>query len=305
MLFPGTVLERIMGTALLALGLNACNVQENLHPDIHGHRGSRGTLPENSLPAFLRAIELGCDFVELDVVLTKDGQVVISHEPWMEPSICLTPEGQRIPADQGKAHNIYGMTLAEAQRYDCGSIPNPRFPEQEQMISFKPSLRELVEAADEHALLSGMATPSYNIEIKSDPAWYGVFQPQPKEYAAAVLATIDSLGIGTRCIVQSFDPAILEAVHEQYPSIRLALLIENKDGLDRNLQRLSFKPDIYSPAFALVDEELLKQLRAKDIELLVWTVNEKEDILRILDLGVDGIITDHPERVIKLLEERE
>nr|MDQ3102063.1 glycerophosphodiester phosphodiesterase [Bacteroidota bacterium] len=157
-------LERLPSISFLVLLLNSCNVQENLHPDIHGHRGSRGTLPENSIPGFLRAIEVGCDFVELDVVLTKDVQVVISHEPWMEPSLCSTPDGKRIGTDQGKQHNIYEMTLAEVQRYDCGSIPQPRFPEQEQMSAFKPSLRELVEAADDHALLSGMASPSFNIE---------------------------------------------------------------------------------------------------------------------------------------------
>jgi glycerophosphoryl diester phosphodiesterase len=295
--------DRILVVALMAFMFNSCTVQEGINTEVHGHRGARGLLPENTIPSFLRAIELGCDFIELDVVLTKDQQVVISHEPWMEPSICLAPDGQRI-AD-GRAHNIFKMTLAEVQRYDCGSIPNERFPEQEQQVSFKPSLREVVEAADEHALLSGLASPSFNIEIKSDPAWYGKFQPQPFEYVEAVLISLDSLGIADRCIIQSFDPAILEAVHQRAEHIKLALLVENKDGLKKNLERLSFKPAIYSPMHGLVDRELVKELRELDMELLVWTVNDPADIKKMLDLGVDGIISDHPERVIKMIEARD
>ncbi len=297
--------DRILGVALLSLLMNSCTVQENLHPEVHGHRGARGVYPENSIPAFLHAIELGCDHIELDVVLTKDGQVVISHEPWMEPSLCLNPEGLKIPADEGRQHNIYQMTLAEVQRYDCGSLPQERFPDQRQLPSFKPSLRELVETADEHALLSGVTNPSFNIEIKSDPKWYGIYQPEPGPYVKAVLATIDSLGIAFRCIIQSFDPAILEVVHREYPSIRLALLVENKDSLKKNLKRLTFKPAIYSPWFGLVDKKLLEKLREQDIELHVWTVNDPRDIKRMLEIGVDGLITDYPERAIKMVEDRD
>ncbi len=280
-------------------------MQQNLHPDVHGHRGARGTHPENTIQGFLHAIEKGCDYLEMDVVVTADRKVVVSHEPWMEPAICLDPYGDRIPAAQARSHNIHRMTLDEVQRYDCGSMPDPRFPDQEQMVAFKPSLAEVVEAADEHALLSGMAMPGFNIEIKSDPAWYGEFQPEPAEYVRIVLGTIDSLGIGPRCIIQSFDPAILEEVRRTMASIPVALLVEKSTDVTKELARLSFKPDIYSPEFHLVDEKVLKQLRELDIELFVWTVNEKEDIKRMLDLGVDAIISDHPARVIDLLSDRE
>ena len=280
-------------------------MQQNLHPDVHGHRGARGKHPENSISGFLYAIEKGCDFLEMDVVVTADRQVVLSHEPWMEPRICLDPEGKRNPAENGKDHNIYRMTLDEVQHFDCGSLTDPRFPDQKQTVAFKPSLAQLVEEADEHALLSGMTMPSFNIEIKSDPAWYGIFQPEPAEYARIVIGAIDSLGIGPRCIIQSFDPAILEEVHKQSEALPIALLVEKSTGLVSDLQKLSFKPQIYSPEFHLVDEALLIELRKLDIELLVWTVNERSDIERMLDIGVDGIISDYPERVIDLLNDRE
>lgn len=278
---------------------------ENLHPDIHGHRGCRGLLPENSIPGFLKAVEIGCDMLELDVVLSADDEVVVSHEPWMSSTICISQDEQRIPLDRERALNMYRMTLAEIQAYDCGSLPHPRFPDQEARAVFKPTLRQVVEAADEHALLNGMVSPSYNIEIKSAPAHYGTYQPDPATFARRVIREIDDLGITSRCIVQSFDPAILEVVNEERPDITLAFLVENADGLKKNLKRLSFQPAIYSPYFELVDKKMLEALRERNIELVVWTVNEPKDIKRMIQLGVDGIISDYPDRVVKELEARE
>jgi glycerophosphoryl diester phosphodiesterase len=297
--------ELTASAALFALLLSACTPMENLHPDVHGHRGCRGLLPENSIPGFLRAVELGCDVLELDVVLSADGEVVVSHEPWMSSTICMDPDDELIPLDQERSLNIYRMTITEIQNYDCGSLAHPRFPDQKQESVFKPTLREVVEAADAHAMMAGMVSPAYNVEIKSDPEWYGVYQPEPLAYARRVIREIDDLGITSRCIVQSFDPAILEAVHAERPDIILAFLVENTDGLKKNLKRLSFKPHIYSPHHSLVDKKMLETLREEDIELVVWTVNEKKDIRKMLSLGVDGIISDYPDRVVKELEGRE
>ena len=283
----------------------ACTPMENLHPDVHGHRGCRGLLPENSIPAFLKAVELGCDVLELDVVLSADNEVIVSHEPWMSGRICQTPEGERITPDVERTLNLYRMTTAEIQAYDCGSLAHPGFPKQNLISTFKPTLRQVVEAADEHALMNGMVSPSYNVEIKSDPDWYGIYQPDPVQYAARVVQEIDDLGIAGRCIVQSFDPTILEAVRAERSDLVLAFLVENNDGLKKNLARLSFAPDIYSPYFGLVDRKLLEALRELGIELVVWTVNERKDIRRLLDLGVDGIISDYPDRVVKEMEGRE
>lgn len=275
---------------------------KNLHPDIHGHRGCRGLLPENSIPAFLKATELGCDYLEMDVVLSGDGQVIISHEPWMRHDLCLTPDDAPISPENEHTYNIYKMSVREIRQFDCGSLEQHDHPEQEHRDTYKPTLGELVDAVDEHALLSGVALPSFNIEIKSDPAWYEVFQPAPDVLVRSVLNTIDSLGITDRCQLQSFDPAVLEAIHAIRPEITLAYLVETGNSMDSDLSRLSFTPSIYSPHFSAVDGPLLDAVREKDMELVVWTVNEEVDIRRMLDLGVDGIISDYPDRVLEIME---
>ena len=147
---------KCLSFALIATLLTACMPPlKNPHPDVHGHRGCRGLRPENSLAAFHKAVALGCDFVELDVVMSADGQVIVSHEPWMRGLICQTPEGDRIPEEQSRMHNIYRMTVSEIERYDCGSTVHPDFPEQQLDEAYKPTLMEAVETTDEFALLNG------------------------------------------------------------------------------------------------------------------------------------------------------
>ncbi|MFT3884811.1 MAG: glycerophosphodiester phosphodiesterase family protein [Flavobacteriales bacterium] len=270
-------------------------------PEVHGHRGCRGLMPENTVPAFLKAVDLGCEWLELDVVMTADGHVLVSHEPWMEHRICRTPSGEPIRAEQERGFNIHRMPLKDVQAFDCGLTRHPDFPEQRPQPAHKPTLAEVVNAVEGHVKERGLNAVGYNIEIKSEPALYGIFQPEPWPFAQAVLAAISALAIGDRCIIQSFDPAVLEAVHAIDPDLRTALLVDEGHGLAADLARLSFTPDFYSPDKALVDSALLASLRARNIGLLVWTVNDPAEMERFIHLGVDGIITDRPDRLMELL----
>lgn len=294
-------------TALLpvCIGLGCTNTDPDVRPEVHGHRGCRGLLPENTVPAFLKAAELGCDWLEMDVVVTGDGAVLVSHEPWMEHRICRTGEGGPITAQQERAFNIYRMSLAEVQDFDCGSARHPDFPDQRNSDLHKPTLAEVVEAVENEAMVNGWGLQNYNIEIKSEPSLYDVYQPRPQPFAERVLAAIDSLGIDGQCVIQSFDPAVLEAVHTLSPDMPTALLVDNTAGLEANLQRLSFVPTYYSADLPLVDAALVTALRARGILPLVWTVNEPRDMERMIALGVNGIITDRPDRLIALEEGRD
>ncbi|MBK6626385.1 MAG: glycerophosphodiester phosphodiesterase [Flavobacteriales bacterium] len=289
----------------LTLLLSACMTSAPEPPEVHGHRGCRGLEPENTIAAFQRAARLGCTWLELDVVLTADGHVLVSHEPWMDHRICTGPDGAPLTEDQGLALNIHRMTLAEAQRCDCGSLTHPDFPDQDNRRAIKPTLAEVVAAIEELTLTEGVGPVSYNIEIKSDPAWYGTYQPAPDTLAAAVLRTLTDLQLGANCLVQSFDPAVLEAVHAQDPGLRTALLVESGTDPDTELARLSYVPEVYSPQFGLVDAAAVRSLQERNIEVVVWTVNEEADLRRMTALGVDGIISDFPDRVLRILEEGE
>lgn len=265
------------------------------HPprtEIHGHRGCRGNFPANTLPAFLHATRIGCQWIELDVVITGDNEVLVSHEPWMDHRTCLSPEGQLLSEAEGRAANIHRMPLAQVQQYRVKG-PGPG-------TANKPTLAEVVQAVRRQAAAAGRPAPRFNIEVKSEPAWYGTYQPRPGVLVELVHRQIAALGIAGHCLVQCFDPAILEELHRAAPAIPLALLLENKGGVKDGLEHLSFKPAYCSPAFQLVDAALVDALHVQGIKLLTWTVNEEADMRRMLGLGIDGLITDEPEMALAL-----
>src|SRR4030095_7371748 len=122
--------------------------------------------------------------------------------------------------------NIYKMTSADLEFFDCGSMIDPDFPDREPVAVHKPLLKDVVPAVEEYAMENGFAMPGFNIEIKSDPALYGEFQPAPAEFARSVMATVDELGLGDHCMIQSFDAIVLEHVHRIDPNTTIALLID-------------------------------------------------------------------------------
>jgi glycerophosphoryl diester phosphodiesterase len=145
----------------------------------------------------------------------------------------------------------------------------------------------------------------YNVEIKSRPEWDGTYHPDPAAFVERVLAVVTDAGVASRTTIQSFDPRSLEAVHRQTAPVRTALLVgwAGDDGVGENLDALSFVPDIYSPQARLVDEELVEAVRERGLQLIPWTVNDLDDMQRLLRLGVDGLITDYPDRGRAVLRE--
>jgi glycerophosphoryl diester phosphodiesterase len=281
--------------------------------DLQGHRGARGLAPENTLPAFRKALDLGVTTLELDVVISKDGKVVVSHEPWMSGTICRRPDGTPIPEDEETEHNIYAMSAEDVARYDCGTREHPRFPEQTLQMARKPLLRDVVERAEAVADSTGRPPVFYNVETKIRPEWEGTFTPGPEPFARAVVEVLQEAGVASRSTVQSFDPRTLEVVRRLDSTPRIALLISERfdRGLNENLAMLSFRPDIYSPAHALVDADLMADVERLNagqdrppLQVIPWTVNENADMHRLIDRGVDGLITDYPDRALKVVRNR-
>ena len=260
---------------------------------IHSHRGCSGPFPANAVKAFLEAARTGCHWLEMDVVITGDNDVLVSHEPWMDPATCTDPAGKPLSAEAGRSANIFTMTVEEVQRYHL--LPASAF------APWKPTLTEVHAHVHRECAENSMLMPRFNIEVKSDPAWYGTFQPSPAVFAQRLVQEIHVVGLHGYCLVQSFDPAILEAMHRTDPSIPLALLVENKASVAENLRLLDFLPAYYSPEHHLIDGGTMGELRNKGIGLLAWTVNEEADMRRMIELGVDGLITDRPDLAMQLL----
>ncbi len=269
--------------------------------DIQGHRGCRGLMPENSIPAFLKAIELGVTTLEMDVVISKDHQVVVSHEPYFSHEIALDPKGMTIPEDEEQTHNLYRLTLEEIQQYDCGSIGHSRFPDQHKIKVYKPSLDEVFDRVEALWQEHELSPIRYNIEIKRRPQWDQVYHPAVEKFVALVLAVIEEHKVQDRVIIQSFDAETLQEVRRSAPKISLAWLIDNDRDLQTNIEELGFIPPIYSPNFRHVTSDLVKEVHHHGMEIIPWTVNDNIDIQRMLTLGVDGIISDYPNRVQNLV----
>lgn len=262
--------------------------------DIQGHRGARGMKPENTIPAFLYALDSGVTTLELDLAITKDKQVIVSHEPWMSASICLNPEGQPVNTKEERKFNIYKMTYAEVVQWDCGSKGNEKFPLQEKMKVSKPLLVDVILAVENHIKNYTRYEVDYNIEIKSLPESDDKFHPKPGEFSDLVYALLDQYLPMDRVVIQSFDFRVLKYWHEKYPEVRLAALVENKKTVDENLAALGFSPSIYSPYYKLLTAADIRNLHSKKVRVIPWTVNEEKDMLILKGMNVDGFITDYP-----------
>ena len=265
--------------------------------DIQGHRGCRGLYPENTIPAFIHAIKLGVHTLEMDVVISKDNKVIVSHEPFMNHEISLTPNGDTITSEEENTHNLYQLTYEEIKSYDTGTKFNEKFPHQVKVKTHKPSLSDLVEIVEplDPKIL-------YNIEIKRKNQWDNSFHPDYKTFADIVINNIAELGIMPRTTVQCFDIETLRYIHTSYPEVKLVYLVANTHSTQKNMKALGFVPYVYSPYFIMVNEEMIAYCKTRKIKVIPWTVNEIVDMKSLIRLEVDGIITDYPDRLIQLYQ---
>jgi len=271
--------------------------------DIQGHRGCRGLRPENTIIAFKKAIDIGVNTLELDVVVNKYNDVIVSHEPFFNHEIATGPNGELINEEEEKEHNLYEMSMTEVKTYDVGMKKHPKYPTQKKVKATKPTLGEMVESIEAYVAEGDFALPEYNIEIKRVKEQDGVYHPRMEVFADVVCDEIIKLGISKRATVQCFDFETLKYVRKKYPDLRLVLLIMNTTPFEKNISDLGFKPWAYSPYFKLVTDSLINYGKDEDVKVIPWTVNEEADIRKMLELGVDGIISDYPDRVVELVQD--
>ncbi len=273
---------------------------QTMNFEIQGHRGCRGLMPENTIPAFKKAIDLGVQTLELDVVISQDKQVVVSHDPFFNPDCTIDPQGNQVT--KKTSGNLYLLDYQEIKKYNVGA-GNKNFPEQQKLSTYKPLLSDMIRESEAYAKSKGVQPLKYNIEIKSLEIEYDKTQPQVAEFSDLVYQVIIKQLPPERVILQSFDYNVLKHWHKQieakkYKKIALAALIEPMDNNDINfnLEKLGFKPEIWSPYYIKLNVKNVKQLHDLGIKIIPWTVNKREDMEKIKALGCDGLISDYPDR---------
>lgn len=260
-----------------------------------GHRGTRGLMPENTIPSMYKAIDDGVNTVEVDVVYSKDKQVVVSHDVYFHADITTTPEGKTLTSKEGQTTLLYNMWYDSIRKYDVGLKPHPDFPLQKKIPAYKPLLKELIDSTDSYARSQGK-TILYNIELKTNPAHDTTKHPPVYEFVEGVMKVVFQKKIADRCYLQSFDFRPLQIIHKKYPGIVTAILIGGNDKrtFEQQLTELGYTPEMYSPHYSIVTPELISECHKRKIKIIPWTVNTVEEMKKLKDMGVDGIITDYP-----------
>lgn len=269
--------------------------------EIQGHRGARGLLPENSLPGFALALEQQLDGIEMDLLLTKDGEVVIHHDFFVNAQICSYSDGSPIEGSR----LIKEMTVEELKQLDCGRIQHPRFPRQKSICGTKiPTLNELFDflrsSKDSHARKIHL-----NLEIKADSS-KPEYTPPHAVIAKTIIDKVEKSGLSDQVYYSSFDFDVLAKVRVLAPEATIAVLYEQhsliNDGINPDDSWVSYllmsadrlKASIVSPAYQLLTREIVSRFHEKGLRVVTWTVNDSDSCSKLIEMGVDGIISDYP-----------
>lgn len=281
--------------ACAAAKKNHSSVMENF--DFEAHRGGRGLMPENTIAAMRNAISIDpVKTLEMDVLITKDGQVIVSHDPYFNAAITTAPDGKFLTAQEGQKKILYQMDYTEISKYDVGMKPHPDFPAQKKIPAQKPLLADLIDVVETEAT-AHKRSMLYNIEIKSKKTTDNTHHPEPEIFVEKLVTVLKQKNILGRCVIQSFDMRPLQVLHTKYPNVKTSLLMD-KDGGDKvaeQLNKLGFTPDTYSPNYMIVTQQVVDECHRNKMKILPWTVNTKDEIQRMVDMGVDGVISDYPD----------
>jgi len=285
---------------LLTLNKSFAQINKRMHTintiDYQAHRGGRGLMPENTIVAMLAVMDnKKVTTLEMDLAITKDKQVVVSHDPILNPLITTKPDGSFIKASELNKNIIYQMDYAALEKYDVGLKMHPGFTGQKKLAASIPTLSSLIDSVEKKSKAIGRKM-NYNIEIKSVEGKDGTEHPAPDEFVELVVSTLEKKNILDRTSLQSFDLRPLRVLHEKYPNIKTAYLVfgEACANAEKQIALLGFQPTIYSPEYKYVNQAMIDYCHQKNIQVIPWTVNTKEEINTLIQLKVDGIITDYP-----------
>lgn len=290
--------KKVFSLLFVALLLSCNDTKETVAKsnfDKQAHRGGRGLMPENTIASEKNAINYDCT-MEMDLQMSRDKKIVVSHDSYFNNDFCLTPEGDTMTKKDGQSRLIYNMPYDSVAKYDVGMKPYPAFPRQEKIRTIKPLLSVLIDSVEAYGM-EKHHTNHYNIEIKSNPGNDGKTYSTLEAYIDSTMKIIIGNGIAPRTMMQSFDVRALRIIHEKYPTVKTSFLVEvsNINTAEGYIEELGFKPDVFSPQYFLTTADLVKAFHKQNVLVIPWTPDTLEDIQRLKDMGVDGAITDYPD----------
>jgi len=283
--------NRILSCGVVLFALAGPSIARAAAPSrilVHGHRGARARRPENTIPAFQYAIDQGVDALEMDMAVTRDNVIVISHDPILQPPVCNGPKDKAV---------IHELTLAEVRQWDCGAVQNSHYPTQQTVPGTRmPTLDDVFQ-------LASRGTFDYNIETKSFPD-KPEYTPPPDEFSRMVLAKIRQYKIEKRIILQSFDFRTLVAMRRLAPEIRLSALTETDPRDFAAIAAEAGHAEIISPEFHLVTPAKVEAAHKAGLQVVPWTADTEADWDRLIEAKVDAIISDDPAALIAYLKQK-
>ena len=274
---------------------------------VEAHRGGMGLYPEETLAAMLNAVKLGVNTLEMDLCVSKDKQVMLSHDRYFHPRYSTRPDGTSVESGDPKTF-LYEMPYGEIVKWDVGMKYNPAWPEKICMPAVKPIAADVIAAVEAYTKETGHYPMHYDIEIKSDPSGEegeeGVNWPEYHEFTDLCMQVLDAAGLGDRLMIQCFDERALNYIHEKYPGHTLAYLVEDYEtDFDQYMSLLDFTPEWLSAPHANVDADLVAKAHARGMKVNTWTVDDRDEMRRLIGLGVDAIISNYPDRLLEVVRE--
>jgi len=268
-----------------------------------GHQGARGIMPENTIPGMLKALDLNVNVLNMGVVISQDGQVVLSHEPYFNNEISTRPDGKAITFKDEKSYNMYKMDYSEIEKFDVGTKVHKRFPGQMKLKIHKPLLIDVIDSVEAYVKENKLPKPIYNIETSLIRKGDDEFQPDASVFIERIMDIIKAKKLTKRVVIQSLDLRPLQYLHEYFPTIKTSLMVDEKQDFEDGIQALGFTPTYYSPYYVLVGKGLVDRCHAAGVKIIPWTVNTAKDMKYLINLGVDGVITDYPNQYSHVMRE--
>ena len=277
------------------------DVDLSQYVDVQAHRGGAGLFPENTVEAMKECLDMGVNTLELDLQLTSDGQVVVSHDSYFHSRYAIRPDGSKVEKNEPKEY-LFTMPYDSIAKYDVGSRESTVWPGKACFPAVKPLAKDLFEFVEQYTKEKGYSPVRYNVEVKSSAkSGEGTNWANYDALADACCKLFHSLNLGDRLVIQCFDHRALNYMHEKYPEFKYSYLVSVNTGtFEEYMAKLNFVPTWLSPHHSITDAELVRKCHEMGMKIVPWTADEPDDIQRLIDLKVEAIITNYPDRLLKL-----